>query len=187
MKPNYLEETIIIEEFEKLSDTMFLIDKQIKDDAFSDLADLSEEEKNQMAEKYKVVPWKYLFAKINNEYVGRVVLDKRNVKLGSRNVYGVGIGGLAVKSVYQKQGIGRMLMNRLIEVCKSSNIDFIFLNAGEELHRYYESFGFSLHKYRFKGISGKEYVEDDGMVLVLNKNIQSDLSNNSLDIGLGNV
>jgi len=187
MKPEHLEKTIIIEEFDELPETMQQVDKQIKDDAFSDLEDLSEEEKNQMTEKYKVNPWKYLFAKINSEYVDRVVLDKRNVRLGSRNVYGVGIGGLAVKSAYQKQGIGRMLMNKLVEVCKSNNVDFIFLNAGEELHRYYESFGFSLHEYRFKGISGKEYVEDDGMVLVLNKNIQSDLTNNVLDIGVGNV
>ncbi len=80
-----------------------------------------------------------------------------------------------------------MLMNKLIGVCKSNSIDFIFLNAGEELHNYYENFGFNLHEYRFKGISGKEYVEDDGMILVLNSSIQSDLSSNILDIGLGNV
>src|SRR5690606_32000848 len=187
MKPEHLEKTIIIEEFDELPETMQTVDNQIKGDAFSDLEDLSEEEKNQMTEKYKVNPWKYLFAKINSEHVGRVVLDKRNVKLGSRNVCGVGIGGLAVKSAYQKQGIGRMLMNKLIEVCKSNSIDFIFLNAGEELHRYYVSFGFNLHEYRFKGISRKEYVEDDGMVLVLNNSIQSDLANQILDIGIGNV
>lgn len=83
-------DNIIIEQLDKLSESMQTVDNQIKDDAFSDLEDLSEEEKKQMTEKYKVNPWKYLFAKINSEYVGRVVLDKRNVKLGSRNVYGAG-------------------------------------------------------------------------------------------------
>lgn len=178
---------ITIEEFDELSESMSSVDKLIKDDAFSDLGDLPEDEKQEMAEKYKVTAWKYLFAKMGDKYVGRVVLDKRNVKLGDKEIACAGIGGLAVSSTFQKKGIGRMLMNQIVEVCKRNSIDLIFLNAGEDLHRYYEHFGFILYEYRFTGLSGKEYLEDDGMVLVLNKNIQSDLSANILGIGEGNV
>jgi predicted N-acetyltransferase YhbS len=179
--------TITIEEFDELSESMSSVDNLIKDDAFSDLGELPEGEKQEMAEKYKVIAWKYLFAKMGDKYVGRVVLDKRNVKLSDKEISCVGIGGLAVSSAFQKKGIGRILMNQVVEVSKRSSIDLIFLNAGEDLHEYYENFGFTLHEYKFKGVSGKEYLEDDGMVLVLNKKIHPDLLANTLYIGVGNV
>lgn len=182
-----IESEIIIVDPQNLSHEFKEMDREITKDAFSYLLDLSKDEKKEINEKYKSFPWKYLFIKGNDYFVGRVVLDKREVQLEKRLVLGVGIGGLAVKSNFQKHGIGSSLMNSSIEFCKKNKIDFMFLNAGNELQDYYKEFGFQLHEYRFNGASGKEYIEDEGMVLVLNKSIENDLLNFAFSIGIGNV
>ncbi len=66
-----------VELVEKLTDRMREVDDQIRNDAFSDLLNLAESEKEEMDDMYKVREWRYLFAKVGGQYVGRVVLDRR--------------------------------------------------------------------------------------------------------------
>jgi predicted N-acetyltransferase YhbS len=172
---------------DELSDHMHKINQEISDDAFSYLAKLPEEEKKEIHEKFKVNPWKYIFARIEDRYVGRVVLDRREIEVKDSVVVGVGVSGLAVKSDFQKLGVGRTLMRSAISLCRENGIDFMFLNAGEELREYYEKFGFRLHEYKFRGISGNEYLEEEGMILVLNESIKESLSEYVFDIGDGNI
>lgn len=152
-----------------LTDELVLTNKSINDDAFADLLDLPEDIQSEIDEKFIVTPWRYLFAQINDTYVGRIVLDKRTIKLNDTEYEVVGINGLAVRKNYQRKGIGRQLMNDAIVLCKKEGIDAVFLNAGEELHPYYKSFGFVMRSYEFIGKSGKLYLKDDGMILALNE------------------
>jgi predicted N-acetyltransferase YhbS len=178
---------ISVEIFDRLEINLQIIDKQISDDAFSDLADISDEDKKEMKEKYKINAWKYVMVKLGGDYVGRVVLDKRNISSTDFSAVGVGVGGLAVKSQFQGQGIGSKIMQSVIDLCKSAGIDFIFLNAEEELHNFYKTFGFRIKSYKFNGISGKEYLENDGMILIFNEQKRSLIEDNVFSIGVGNV
>lgn len=178
---------ILVVEQEDLSEDLKIIDKEIEEEAFSEILNVSDKEKEEIHEKYITNPWKYIFAKIKDEFVGRVVLDKRDIKLEKENLMVVGIGGLAIKKAFQKQGIGKSLVNQSISLCKKNNIDILFLNAGEKLQGYYEKFGFEMYKYKFTGRSGKEYMEEEGMFLVLNKKTEKLLHTDIANIGLGNV
>lgn len=170
-----------------LSDKQRIQDKEIRNDAFSYLSNLSKSDREDLHDKYKINPWKYLFAIINGEYLGRVVLDKRDIKLKDKLVIGVGIGGLSVRKDNQKQGIGKTLVRSSIDLCKKESIDFVFLNAGDELQSYYKSFGFREKAYKFTGISGRKYTENEGMILILNKNLEKELLSYEIDVGVGNV
>lgn len=172
---------------EKLDSTFKVIEKTINDDAFSDLLALPDDIQKDIEEKFTVIPWRYLFVKIKAEYVGRVVLDKRGIKVGERNYQIVGVNGLAVKKVYQQLGIGKELINHVVKLCEKEKIDAIFLNAGEDLHEYYKRFGFVARSYDYQGKSGKTYLEDDGMILILNNNVREGLLDNKFNIGVGNV
>ena len=179
--------SIEIEIYKKLDEKLKEIDKSIVNDAFSFLLDLPEQVQADLNEKFIVTPWRYIFLKTENAYVGRIVLDKRDIELCKARISAVGINGLAVKKEYQKLGLGSKLLKKAIELCKVENIDSIFLNAGEELHDYYKRFGFEMKPYKFHGRSGKTYLEEDGMVLVINKDYKDILLNNDIDIGRGNV
>lgn len=176
-----------IEIFNELEESLQIIDKQISDDAFADLAAISDEEKKQMKEKYKINAWKYVMVRLGGNCVGRVVLDKRNISSTDFSTVGVGVGGLAVKSEFQGQGIGSKIMQSVIDLCKNDSIDFIFLNAEEDLHNFYKTFEFQIKPYKFNGISGKEYLENDGMILILNEQKRSLIEGTVFSIGVGNV
>lgn len=171
----------------KLTDKLKSIDNSINDDAFADLLDLPEDIQDDIDEEFIVTPWRYLFAQINDSYVGRVILDKREIEVNNKRYEIVGINGLAVRSSNQKQGIGKKLMNEAIVLCRKEGIDAIFLNAGEELHEYYKKFEFVMRSYDFIGQSGKVYLEDDGMILILNEDAEEILLSNKFNIGKGNV
>ena len=171
--------------YEKLNDELKEIDKSINDDAFSDLVDLGNSE--EIDEKFIIKTWKHLLARLEGKYVGRVILDKRQIEIKEAEIVIVGINGLAVRSDYQNQGVGKRLLEEVIRLCKTEEVDAIFLNAGEELHNYYKEFDFKLRSYKFQGKSGKLYLEDDGMVLILNAKHKSSLLNNEFYIGKGNV
>ncbi len=162
-------------------------DKSVGREAFSFIANMSDEEKKELTEKFKANPWKYVHARIEGELLGRVLLDRRNISVNGEDLVVVGIGGLSVLENRQKQGIGKVLMEKAIEFCKKNGVDLIFLNAEGDLSNYYKQFGFVEKKYRFKGISGKEYVEDEGMALIISKTAQKVLTNSDFDIGIGNV
>ncbi len=160
---------------------------EIADDAFCELRKLDANDIAAMADKYQLTPWIYLFAQDGDRYVAQVTLDKRSLEHNGHSFTAVGVGGLAVSSKYQRQGIGTKLMHEAIAYCQREHIDLAFLNAGEALHDYYRRLGFELYEYKFTGKSGTEYLEDEGMVLFLNTETKETLDGEVFDIGLGNV
>ena len=90
-------------------------------------------------------------AELNARVVGFIHVEKYNVLyLDSM----VNILGLAVLSNYQKQGLGRKLIDAVIQWAKEMGIYTLRLNSGinrKEAHQFYRRIGFGEEKeqYRF--------------------------------------
>ena len=80
---------------------------------------------------------KYLVAKLNNEIIGfagiKIILDEADVM------------NIVIKKIYRNQGVGTLLLNEIILLCKKLNLNSISLEVNEinssAIHLY-ENFGF---------------------------------------------
>ncbi len=137
--------------------------------------------------------FKWIVARDSDEIVGMVAAYKRNILyLGEELVMG-GIGKMRVSLEYQRRGIASKLMGIVISELKAESVDVALLctNIDSFLVNFYEKFGFKLlgKPYRYKGKSGKDYTELEGMLAPINskskfKTVMS--SEHVLDIGVGN-
>jgi GNAT superfamily N-acetyltransferase len=78
----------------------------------------------------------YLVSVYNNEKLigfGRIISD---------GVYQTFIGDMIVHPDYQKRGIGRKVLNLLIEQCKASGIKWIQLSCAKGKKDFYKKLGF---------------------------------------------
>ncbi|MBB6463130.1 GNAT family N-acetyltransferase [Flammeovirga kamogawensis] len=78
-----------------------------------------------------------------------VCLDKHDVVIGTGRLNieedkGI-ISQMAVSKEYQNHGIGRKIIEMMIEKCQKSNTQTIVLNAREDAIEFYQKFGF--HKF----------------------------------------
>ena len=74
-----------------------------------------------------------------------------------------------VSQAYQGQGLGKQLMDRYLNFCRSNKLRSVFLWTDEDCnHAFYSRYGFSLHK-RFKTYtrSGLKSPTENGMVFSL--------------------
>lgn len=80
---------------------------------------------------------KYLVAKLNTEIIGfagiKIILDEADVM------------NIVIKKIYRNQGVGTLLLNEIILLCKKFNLNSISLEVNEinssAIHLY-ENFGF---------------------------------------------
>lgn len=80
---------------------------------------------------------KYLVAKLNNEIIGfagiKIIIDKADIM------------NIVTKKTYRNQGIGTLLLSKIIYLCKKLNLNSISLEVNEinksAIHLY-ENFGF---------------------------------------------
>lgn len=52
------------------------------------------------------------------------------------------IGRMAVLKKYRKQGVGSLVLNKLLTIARNKRLDNIFLNAQVEAIEFYKQFGF---------------------------------------------
>lgn len=85
-------------------------------------------------------------AEVNDNVVGFVHIELYNLIYCEK---GTNILGLAVSSDYQRQGIGRALMQRAEEWAKENGASFVRLNSGfarKEAHKFYRLLGYDNEK-----------------------------------------
>ena len=80
---------------------------------------------------------KYLVAKLNNEIIGfagiKIIIDEADIM------------NIVTKKIYRNQGVGTLLLNEIINLCKKHNLNSVSLEVNEinssAIHLY-ENFGF---------------------------------------------
>lgn len=111
-------------------------------------------DKEQFYQLYETTGWnsKGLYSKddlyraINNSwYLISVYYDDKLIGFGriiSDGVYQTFIGDMIVHPDYQNKGIGRKVLNLLIEKCKMSGIQWVQLSCAKGKKDFYKKFGF---------------------------------------------
>jgi N-acetylglutamate synthase-like GNAT family acetyltransferase len=105
-----------------------------------------------LGEKYEI----YVIT-INKKIIGTVSISKKNK-------YKLYIRSMAVHPNYQKRGIGHFILNKIIELAKKNNIEYIFLDTSKllkEAVEFYKKFGFVFTgvKHDFYGIEIYEMIK----------------------------
>ncbi|GAB6072846.1 ribosomal protein S18-alanine N-acetyltransferase [Venenivibrio stagnispumantis] len=75
---------------------------------------------------------------------------------------------ISVKPEYQQKGIGKEIMNYIINFCKSNNVKYIYLEVAENNQKainLYKKFGFEVYNIR------KDYYENNINALLMKKEI----------------
>jgi len=75
---------------------------------------------------------------------------------------------ISVKPQYQQKGIGKEIMNYIINFCKSSNVKYIYLEVAENNQKainLYKKFGFEIYNIR------KDYYENKINAILMKKEI----------------
>ena len=107
-----------------------------------------------------------LVAEMNNTVVGHIFFSSVTIDEHPYITDGMGLAPMAVLPKYQKQGIGKLLINKGIEILQKQSIPFIIVLGHET---YYPKFGFEIaSKYGLK--CQWDGVPDEAfMVLILDK------------------
>lgn len=75
---------------------------------------------------------------------------------------------ISVKPQYQQKGIGKEIMNYIINFCKSNNVKYIYLEVAENNQKainLYKKFGFEIYKIR------KDYYESNINAILMKKEL----------------
>jgi putative acetyltransferase len=123
-----------------------------------------------------------LVALQNDEVVGHVMFTPVTTSPPSEK-RGLGLAPLAVKSQYQKQGIGSQLVREGLRLCKELGYDYVVLLGNP---KYYQRFGFK--KASSFGMQNEYGVDEPFMLIKLtNCNIQNGLACYSPEFSLFSV
>lgn len=119
-------------------------------------------------------------------FLREIMFLDRNIKLG-------GIGKVRVTEHYRNKGIASKMMKKVMEQLHNIGADIALLctNTDSFLVDFYRKYGFELlgRPYMFKGKSGKDYGDEEGMLAPIHSIEIYNLvmqSNELLDIGVGN-
>ncbi len=107
-----------------------------------------------------------LVAEIDQKIVGHIFYSEAEIEHDNERIIGMGLAPMAVLPEYQKQGVGKKLINESISILKKKPIAFIIVLGHED---YYPKFGFDkASKY---GISCQwDGVPDEAfMIMILDK------------------
>ncbi len=107
-----------------------------------------------------------LVAEMDNKIVGHIFFSSVEIEGHSEIKNGMGLAPMAVLPEYQKQGIGKKLINEGIKVLKEKKVPFVIVLGHEH---YYPKFGFEIaSKYGIKcqwdGVPDEVF-----MVMILDK------------------
>lgn len=111
-------------------------------------------------------PFISLVAEIDKKIVGHVFFSPAEIENNGEKITGMGLAPVAVLPGYQKQGIGKMLINEGIHLIKKQSIPFIIVLGHEH---YYPKFGFeTASKYGIK-CQWQGIPDEAFMILLLDK------------------
>ena len=85
----------------------------------------------------------YVLEENNNMLAAGTILFERKF-IHNMSLYGH-IEDIIVKKEHQKKGYGKLLINKLIDVCKTNHCYKILLDCSNELVPFYEKCGFKLN------------------------------------------
>ena len=90
---------------------------------------------------YKQLPHLRLIASdLNGQMIGQVGLDYRVMNLNQKPIYVLGIIDLCVQEQWRGQGVGRAILEEVIQVAEQRQVDFLLLFADNT--NIYEQVGF---------------------------------------------
>lgn len=125
--------------------------------------------------------------------VGVAVVFLREVNYLGRLIKLGGVGKVRVAEDYRNRGIATKMMNEVMEQLHAVRADVALLctNINSFLVEFYRKYGFELlgRPYKYVGKSGKEYMDEEGMLAPIDSKETYKLimqSGELLDIGLGN-
>ena len=89
----------------------------------------------------------------NDKYLGIYILEENNNLVGSgtilfekKFIHNISLYGhiedIIIKKEYRKKGLGKLLINNLVQVCKDRKCYKILLDCSDELINFYEKCGF---------------------------------------------
>ena len=106
-----------------------------------------------------------LVAVLDGKVVGHVLFSAISViRLGAEIATGLGLAPVAVQPEHQRQGIGKSLIHRGLELCRQRQCPFVVV-LGEP--HYYQQFGF--RRASDLGFQNEYQASDSFMVLELQK------------------
>ena len=107
-----------------------------------------------------------LVAEKDNTIVGHIFYSEAKIRFNDKTITGMGLAPMAVLPAYQKQGIGKWLINESLAMFKKETVPFIIVLGHEE---YYPKFGFEVaSKYGIK--CQWDGVPDEAfMIMILDK------------------
>lgn len=136
----------------------------------------------------------YILATENGKLIGETRVFKRTILLNGQKIVLGGIGSVATHPDKRKQGVATRMVKKGMDLLKKELCDAAYLCA--DVHslkalEFYEQFKFRRlpKKHTYTGLSGKQYVDEDGMIApvgskkVFNKII---VFAAPFDIGVGN-
>lgn len=107
-----------------------------------------------------------MVAEIDKNVVGHIFYSTAEIAYDNEKIVGMGLAPLAVLPEYQRQGIGKRLINESISILRKRSVPFIIVLGHKD---YYPKFGFEIaSKYGIK--CQWENVPDEAfMILILDK------------------
>lgn len=113
-----------------------------------------------------------LVAEIDNNIVGHIFYSTAEIECNNERIAGMGLAPMAVLPEYQKQGIGKRLINESLNILKKKPVPFIIVLGHED---YYPKFGFEIaSKYGIK--CQWDGVPDEAfMIMILDKEKMSNI------------
>ncbi|MDN5215062.1 N-acetyltransferase [Fulvivirgaceae bacterium BMA12] len=113
-----------------------------------------------------------LVAEIDNNIVGHIFYSTAVIACNNERIVGMGLAPMAVLPAYQKQGIGKLLINESLDVLKKKRVTFIIVLGHEA---YYPKFGFEVaSKYNIK-CQWDDVPNEAFMILILDKEKMSNV------------
>ncbi len=146
----------------------------------------------QEQEKFFSQPRAWILAFEGDQIIGRILLHKRIIKFGQKDILLGGIGGVCTHRDKRNRGIATLMLRESVKILKSWDCDIAYLCAEiEKTGSLYSRAGFvPLNKpYTFYGRSGRLHEKGNGMIAPLNSTkIFNDVlkSEEKLHLGKGN-
>lgn len=175
--------------FKKLSDELASKVEQFELENFYSGKENVEKRRQENKEKYFSFPKAWLLAFEDNQIIGRIMLHKRTIKFGDKDIILGGVGGVCTRRDKRRQGIATKMLGESMKILREWECDVGFLCADIEKNGLlYTQVGFvPLNKpYTYYGRSGKLYEENYGMIAPINsQNLFEELLNSDQKFHLG--
>lgn len=124
-----------------------------------------------------------VFAFADGQMVGNLAVKRREIDFDGHHIVLGGVAGVCVGSAWRRQGIGRRMVARALEVLDAEGCDIACLNADETKTAYklYEDLGFAFMRrpISFENVRGEVKYDTGTMFRPIHSQVLYDLVMNS--------